>query len=950
LQVLRNEAATRQAIIEGFRHHLSQAGKEDVALFYYSGHGSQAPSPPEFWHLEPDRLDETLVCYDSRLPGQWDLADKELAQLLAEVAANGPHTVVMLDCCHSGSGTRAPRDDGVRIRHAPTDTRDRPIETFIVRPPQAQQFSQVRGSAPGGGWYTLPRGRHIVFSACSAEEEAKEMPLSGKPCGVFSYYLLETLECARENLTYRELFKRANALVRARVAVQSPQMEATHAEDLNQPFLGGAIAARPTDLTVSHDKQRGWVIDAGAVHGIPAPDGEETTRLALFPFDANLDSLNNLAGTIGEARVRQVFPAQSAVAATLHNGEALDPTMTYKGVVMALPLSPLVVAFEGNEAALALVRQVMATAGPDDKPSLLVREGQPEEAELLLSAQENRYRIRRQGDGYALVVDTIGFNESSAALVVQRLEHIACWRKIVELANPASRIKAEDARLEILRPDKNGTWQPVAVGSNVRLEYEFKEGGWQQPQFKIKLINTAERRLYCLLLDLPETYGVFPMLPGGGVWLHPGQEAWANHGEPLYAEVLDELWQQGVVEFKDTLKLIVSTDESDATLLQQEDLPVTVIFGVNKGVRAIAPMSTLNRLMQRVQTRRFSSEPAGKEAFSDWRSTEISFTTVRPLEAADIAKPGQRVSLGQGVTVLGHPRLQARARLTSVPQAARDAGNLTLPAWLRDHPDTVQPFEFSTSRSGEPGLSVLELVDVTDSTVITPTEPLIVEIGTPLEETAYLLPLGHDGEFFMPLGRVEREPDGIRIILERLPAPTSHGARDLKGSIKILFQKLVGQRLGWQYLYPLLRVAEIAEDGTVTYSAAGDDDSVRSRIAAAGRILLYMHGIIGDTRIMAASARPGWLKLPTMLPALVEKYDLILTFDYENLHTSIEDNARLLKQRLAALGLPPNHGKTLHVVAHSMGGLVSRWFIEREGGNQVIQRLVMLGTPNGGSP
>lgn len=33
LQVLRNEAATRQAIIEGFRHHLSQAGKEDVALF-----------------------------------------------------------------------------------------------------------------------------------------------------------------------------------------------------------------------------------------------------------------------------------------------------------------------------------------------------------------------------------------------------------------------------------------------------------------------------------------------------------------------------------------------------------------------------------------------------------------------------------------------------------------------------------------------------------------------------------------------------------------------------------------------------------------------------------------------------------------------------------------------------------------------------------------------------
>ncbi len=33
-----------------------------------------------------------------------------------------------------------------------------------------------------------------------------------------------------------------------------------------------------------------------------------------------------------------------------------------------------------------------------------------------------------------------------------------------------------------------------------------------------------------------------------------------------------------------------------------------------------------------------------------------------------------------------------------------------------------------------------------------------------------------------------------------------------------------------------------------------------------------------------------------------------------------------------------------------MGGLVARWFIEQEGGNHVVRRLVMLGTPNGGSP
>jgi pimeloyl-ACP methyl ester carboxylesterase len=57
-----------------------------------------------------------------------------------------------------------------------------------------------------------------------------------------------------------------------------------------------------------------------------------------------------------------------------------------------------------------------------------------------------------------------------------------------------------------------------------------------------------------------------------------------------------------------------------------------------------------------------------------------------------------------------------------------------------------------------------------------------------------------------------------------------------------------------------------------------------------------------------------------------------------------------LRQRLAAVALEPGHEKTLHIVAHSMGGLVSRWFIERLGGSKTVQHLVMLGTPNGGSP
>ncbi len=101
-----DEDATRETVTREFAAHLGQAGADDVALFYYSGHGAYQEAPQELWDFEPDHQNETLVLVDSREPGGWDLADKELAVLIAQVAANGCHLLVVLDCCHSGDATR----------------------------------------------------------------------------------------------------------------------------------------------------------------------------------------------------------------------------------------------------------------------------------------------------------------------------------------------------------------------------------------------------------------------------------------------------------------------------------------------------------------------------------------------------------------------------------------------------------------------------------------------------------------------------------------------------------------------------------------------------------------------------------------------------------------------------------------------------------------------------
>ena len=49
-----NEAATREAIIEGFKTHLSNAGKGDVVIFYFCGHGSQEKAGKELkgWQIK----------------------------------------------------------------------------------------------------------------------------------------------------------------------------------------------------------------------------------------------------------------------------------------------------------------------------------------------------------------------------------------------------------------------------------------------------------------------------------------------------------------------------------------------------------------------------------------------------------------------------------------------------------------------------------------------------------------------------------------------------------------------------------------------------------------------------------------------------------------------------------------------------------------------------------
>jgi pimeloyl-ACP methyl ester carboxylesterase len=780
------------------------------------------------------------------------------------------------------------------------------------------------------------------MSACRDCEEAKEFYGEGQHRGAFSYFLMETLQKANGTLSYRDLFKRANAIVRCRVSAQSPQLEATDLADLDQPFLGGAIALRPPYFTVSHSSQHGWVMDGGAVHGVQGPTTNgETTLLALFPFDSSPEQLRQISQAVAIAEVETVLPQLSQLKIT-SNAEQLTPDTTYKAVVTSLPLPHLSVFLEGDATGIELVRQALRSGGQDGQPSLYVREtDQLATANFRVLARDRVYGISRPTDDRFLVAPISDYSAATAGQIVQRLEHIARWQAIATLASSAnSRIPANAVQMQI---EIDGTAQQA---TDLRLEYQYINSKWVQPTFKLNLRNTWTEPLYCALLDLTEQFSVSAdLFPGGGVWLQPGEEAWSSNGNLIYCTVPKELWQRGITEYQDLLKLIVSTAEFDATLLQQDKLDLPPTRSVSRSPSR--GQGTLNRLMNRVTTRTLGREPESDELCDDWMTSQMQFTTVRPQETIAL-QSDRSVPLGAGVSVEPHPSLRATVRLTTVPQSTRDLGNDILPPMLREHPEMFQPFQFTVSRGTDPGLSVLELSHVEDYQAVTPEAPLTVVADLPLAENEHLLSIAYDGEFFLPLGVGKRRENRTEIKLERLPEPVSMGKRSLGGSICIFFQKVFAEKFGSSYEYPILAVADVGTDETVQYN--GELAVVQQRVAAADRIVLYIHGIIGDTRSMVGSVRRAKVLVEGQERLLADVYDLVLAFDYENLNTSIEENARLLKQRLTAIGLGAGHGKTLHIVAHSMGGLVSRWFIEQEGGNQMVQHLMMLGTPNAGSP
>jgi hypothetical protein len=606
-EVLLDEAATRGAVVDALRDHLGQAGPDDVAMFWFSGHGSQQPVADEFWHLEPSGLNQTLVCADSRRGGVPDLADKELSALIDGVAAGGAQTLVVLDCCHSGGGTR---DPFVEYRG---------IERARDAPPADAYVPELRAAQ---GTVVVP---HVALAACRSAEKAREQRIDGQMRGVFSSALLSALQSLGAGATYRDALVAAKCKVENAANDQVPVLYPVEAGGIaDRPFLGGAVT-RPAAPFVLRYGRDGWEIDGGRCHGIPEPLGDDTTMLAVAP---------GLGG--GTVRVTSVRPERSLVQPV---GWEPDEQRQYPALVTSLPLPPAGVVVGGlpedDAAAARLVAQAIESAGAEGGPSPHVRvvPAEDESPGLRLrvstAARTGRpaFRILR-GDGSPATADIGGHTEANARLVAARLEHIACWTLIKDLENPGSAltgsvaieiVAVEEGELKApkdrppLKPDEHGEY---------RLAYRRTPSAWKPPRIFARLRNASDKSLWCVLLDLTDRYRVHPNLFPGD-FIEAGGIGAAYAGDPIEVTLPPGRDVRPGAVGRDWFKLLVAEDEFGSLAF---DLP-RLDEPPSRSAESFEPKGILDRLGLLAITRDVDRAPGPA---GDWATSIASLVTVVP--------------------------------------------------------------------------------------------------------------------------------------------------------------------------------------------------------------------------------------------------------------------------------------------------------------------------------
>lgn len=234
MRILTDRRATRAAILEGLKWLVKGAKKGDTLVFHYSGHGSQVT---DVSGDEIDGKDETICPHDYASAGM--IKDDDFHSIFKGLAA-GANLDVILDSCHSGTGTR-------ELGAIAAATEEQQVTYRFIEPPLDYGFFlDSDPTIPSRGILKpqsgerevvlVPGLNHVLWAGCRNYQTSAEASIAGVYRGIFTYCFCKALRRAGAGVTRKKLDALVSADIRRMGYSQVPQLEGTKASITEKVF------------------------------------------------------------------------------------------------------------------------------------------------------------------------------------------------------------------------------------------------------------------------------------------------------------------------------------------------------------------------------------------------------------------------------------------------------------------------------------------------------------------------------------------------------------------------------------------------------------------------------------------------------------------------------------------------------------------------------------------
>jgi metacaspase-1 len=206
IRLLADSRATDDAILDRFGNMVQSSKSGDKLIFHFSGHGSHIRD------RDGDELkdsEDELICpYNMNWDGNYIL-DDDLAKIIKQLP-QGVELEVLLDCCHSGTGTRGPLNL-IGCEEHPRLSRYAPPPMDIAARSDGEElkrnklFDCVKTKSDDR---LIVAMNHVLWAGCKSSQTSADAYIKGSYNGAFTYYLCKHIRDANGKITRPELLKR----------------------------------------------------------------------------------------------------------------------------------------------------------------------------------------------------------------------------------------------------------------------------------------------------------------------------------------------------------------------------------------------------------------------------------------------------------------------------------------------------------------------------------------------------------------------------------------------------------------------------------------------------------------------------------------------------------------------------------------------------------------------